>query len=123
MLDISGKAQVVKRNGDVVDFDSALIYRAVEMAFLVENEQGKDERLPPELQQELDKVVGEVVQMAVPDPTLDISVSVEKLQDLVEMQLMRFGHYKVAKRYILYGEDRTKARSLKAKRLSKKNEL
>ncbi len=115
MLDISGKAQVVKRNGDVVDFDSALIYRAVEMAFLVENEQGKDERLPPELQQELDKVVGEVVQMAVPDPTLDISVSVEKLQDLVEMQLMRFGHYKVAKRYILYREDRTKARSLKGK--------
>ncbi len=115
MLDISGKAQVVKRNGDVVDFDSALIYRAVEMAFLAENEQGKDEKLPADLQQELDKVVGEVVQMAVPDPTLDISVSVEKLQDLVEMQLMRFGHYKVAKCYILYREDRTKARSLKGK--------
>jgi len=115
MLDISAKAQVVKRDGSAVDFDEGLIHRAVELAFLAENDQGKDEQLPLNLQQELDKVVGEVVQMAVPDSSMDSSVSVEKLQDLVEMQLMRFGHYKVAKRYILYREDRTKARSLKGK--------
>jgi ribonucleoside-diphosphate reductase alpha chain len=40
-------------------------------------------------------------------------VGVEQIQDLVEMQLMKRGHYRVARRYIVYRAEHAKIRSLR----------
>jgi ribonucleoside-diphosphate reductase alpha chain len=40
-------------------------------------------------------------------------IDVENVQDVVERKLMEYGHYDVARRYIVYREDRAKARALR----------
>ena len=53
------------------------------------------------------------VQDASPDAATDRGVGVEQIQDLVEMQLMKRGHYRVARRYIVYRAEHAKIRSLR----------
>ena len=38
-------------------------------------------------------------------------MSVEEIQDIIENKLMEFNHYELAKKYILYREERTKIRN------------
>jgi ribonucleoside-diphosphate reductase alpha chain len=54
-----------------------------------------------------------VVQEAASDAATDRGVGVEHIQDLVEMQLMKRGHYRVARRYIVYRAEHAKIRSLR----------
>ncbi len=44
------------------------------------------------------------------------TLEIEFIQDLVETQLMEAGHHSIARRYILYREDRRKARALRGER-------
>src|SRR5690606_32241469 len=56
-----------------------------------------------------DSVVKSVLKQALVGEQLEV----ERIQDIVEQTLMKHGHYSVARRYIVYREDRKKARALR----------
>ncbi|HEY2810840.1 MAG TPA: ribonucleoside-diphosphate reductase subunit alpha [Rhabdochlamydiaceae bacterium] len=93
---------VVKRNGAIVPFRRERIFRALEAAFRDTKKIIKEEPLSAE--------VGEIVN-AITDLILDAlyelaskgaSLSVEGIQDQVEIVLMKAGHHDVARDYIIY---------------------
>ena len=107
---------VRKRDGRVVDFDRSRIERAIEAAFRAELGLSNEHSLPPKIGTDVseltDAVIAEI-EDELHEP--DNSVDVERIQDKVEIQLMRAGHFAVARRYIVYREDHKKARVLSGK--------
>jgi ribonucleoside-diphosphate reductase alpha chain len=107
---------VRKRDGRVVDFDRTLIGRAISAAFRAELGLPEDQALPPKITADVleltDALIAEIVD-ELRDP--ENSVDVERIQDKVEIQLMRAGHFAIARRYIVYREDHKKARVLSGK--------
>jgi len=104
---------VRKRDGRIVEFDRARIERAIEAAFRAELGLSNEHSLPPKIGTDVseltDAVISEI-EGELHEP--DDSVDVERIQDKVEIQLMRAGHFAVARRYIVYREDHKKARVL-----------
>ncbi len=96
--------RIIKRNGQTVDFDKKLIFSALEKAFYSENV--TDLVLIANL---TDQVVNEVLK----NEDMTIPLHVERIQDFVEETLMKNGHYKVAKAYIIYRETHKKVREEK----------
>lgn len=111
-----GEAVVEKRNGQSVPFDRYRIYKAIEKAFRVELETQKERPTERELADELRRITDSVVHEALQISFANSAVEVEQIQDIVERKLMEFGHYSVARRYIVYREDRAKARALRGER-------
>lgn len=89
--------KVEKRNGTVVDFQGDKIVNAVSKA-MAETEQGIDEGLAKEIADKAFHIFSNV----------DV-VHIEKIQDFVEIELMRT-RPEVAKRYILYRNERARLR-------------
>ncbi len=104
---IAGELLVRKRDGRVVVFDPARISNAVANAFRAERGFPKGMELDPALRDEVEETTLAVVGRL---PESGDGVEVEMIQDLVEEQLMRDGHYRVARRYIVYREEHKKAR-------------
>ncbi len=90
---------VIKRDGRVVQFDKDKITSAVLKAF-------KDVHgaLKPEFETVADKIADEISNMS------RATITVEEIQDIVEQKLMGSKHKSVAKKYILYREQRSKIR-------------
>jgi ribonucleoside-diphosphate reductase alpha chain len=111
------EVMIKKRDGNSVPFDRYRIYKAIDKAFRAEFAHTKEQPNESELANELRKITNDVVQ----DGLLLIQggyIDVEAIQDLVERKLMHYGHYAVARRYIVYREDRAKARALREKNLN-----
>ncbi|MFT0892910.1 ribonucleoside-diphosphate reductase subunit alpha [Pseudochelatococcus sp. G4_1912] len=104
---------VIRRNGSLSPFDSAKIAVAVTKAFLaVEGTQAAASRRVHEIVAELtEQVVSALTRRVEGERALHI----EDVQDQVELALMRGGHHKVARAYVLYREDRARERAEKAK--------
>lgn len=94
-------AQVTKRDGRVAEFDKERIVRAVQKAFAAADVDFST----VDFDGLIDAIVGEV-ERTHPETT----PSVESIQDIVERNLVTFGLYEVAKRYILYREKRREER-------------
>jgi len=105
---------VRKRDGRITSFESARVEQAIEKAFRAEI--GIDEGQPIEaaLQQQISEITTNVVNQIENRPFSRDGVDVETIQDAVEIQLMRHGHFSVARRYILYREQHAKLRALRA---------
>jgi len=88
--------KVQKRNSTLVDFDKSSIIRAVENAML-ETKEGVDSNLSHDIANKIESIGLEIY-------------SVENIQDFVEDMLMESNRKDVAKRYIIYREDRNKRR-------------
>lgn len=104
---------VRKRDGRVVAFDRSLIVRAISAAFRAELGLPEGQALPPKITEDINGITDAVIADVsgdLRDP--ENAVDVERIQDKVEIQLMRAGHYTVARRYIVYREDHKKARVL-----------
>ncbi len=86
--------QVIKRNGTFADFDQTKIENAISKA---NNEVSKNERATKE---EIKQIIKEIVGMN------KKRILVEDIQDYIEEKLMEFGHYELAKRYIIYRYNR-----------------
>ncbi|MDW8349936.1 MAG: ribonucleoside-diphosphate reductase subunit alpha [Verrucomicrobiae bacterium] len=110
------KFQVKKRDGRWVDFDETRIYLAIEAAFRdvyqIPESTPLDQKKVNEIREVANKVSGQALSAAIRGEELDV----EKIQDLVEMELMRQGHLSVAKSYILYREERRRARALRGEK-------
>src|SRR5450755_2654952 len=101
--------KIIRRNGSVVGFEPGKISVAMTKAFLaVEGGQGAASARIRELVAGLtDGVVAALARRQPGGGTFHI----EDIQDQVELALMRSGEHEVARAYVLYREQRTKART------------
>jgi ribonucleoside-diphosphate reductase alpha chain len=101
--------RIIRRNGAVVGFDPSKISVALTKAFLaIEGGQGAASARIRELVAGLSG--GVVAALARRQPSGG-TFHIEDIQDQVELALMRSGEHEVARAYVLYREQRTKARS------------
>ncbi|MGD9738153.1 MAG: ribonucleoside-diphosphate reductase subunit alpha [Bauldia sp.] len=107
--------QVIRRNGTVTPFDASKITVALTKAFLaVEGNAASDSR---RIHETVDDLTGEVVAALTRRPELGRTFHIETIQDQVELALMRGGHHKVARAYVLYREERARARAAETLRV------
>ncbi|MGE0626853.1 MAG: ribonucleoside-diphosphate reductase subunit alpha [Hyphomicrobiaceae bacterium] len=106
--------QVIRRNGSVTPFDASKITIAVTKAFLaVEGGRAAASRRVHEVVEELTaQVVAGLTRCGDAGRTFHI----EEIQDQVELALMRNGHHKVARAYVLYREERARQRAAEPSR-------
>ncbi|MGW7684668.1 ribonucleoside-diphosphate reductase subunit alpha [Kribbella sp. NPDC054772] len=104
---------VVRRDGSSTPFDATKISVAVTKAFLaVEGADAAATHRVRDLVTDLTgRVVGALTSRGLNSLSGRRSVQVEDIQDQVELALMRAGEHQVARAYVLYREERTKART------------
>jgi len=93
---------VVKRNGSLVPFRRERIFNALEKAFCDTKQIHKEQPLPEDILQAVNEVTDAVVEQLITLASQGTCLSVEGIQDLVEVTLMRLDHHDVAKDYIIY---------------------
>jgi ribonucleoside-diphosphate reductase alpha chain len=101
------KYTVVKRNGTLVPFRRERILRALEAAF---RDTKKATFFDSELQACVDRMTDLVVKQVLQLASKGACLTVEGIQDVVEVTLMKHGHHDVARDYILYRNKRTEER-------------
>ncbi|WP_020146621.1 ribonucleoside-diphosphate reductase subunit alpha [Thioalkalivibrio sp. ALJ15] len=108
-----GQHQVIRRNGKVTGFDASKIEVAVTKAFLaVEGGNAAASRRIHDISKE---VAGQVVDSLFRRAgTQGMTVHIEDIQDQVELALMRGGHHKVARAYVIYREQQAQKRAAEA---------
>ncbi len=102
-------SKIVKRDGQVVDFDSGKITSAIFKAAVAVG--GTDIRLAEQLTESVIEVMEKDFRNRTPN--------VEDVQDIVEKVLIESGHAKTAKAYILYRQNRAAIRKEKTQILEK----
>lgn len=108
-----GLIKVIRRNGTVTPFDANKIAVAMTKAFLaVEGETAAgSSRIHEKVSALTIKIADTFARRLHSGGTIHI----EEVQDQVELELMRTGDYKVAKAYLLYREERRRAREQQQK--------
>ena len=94
---------VVKRNGTLVPFHRERILRAIEAAF---RDTKKTEALDADLQQVTNQIADLVVKQVLNLASKGACLTVEGIQDVVEVTLMKNGYHDVARDYIIYRDSR-----------------
>lgn len=85
---------IIKRNGSIVEFDKKKIELAIQKAF--------NSVCQPVTQEILEKMSGEIVSKIESNFPKSHMITVEEVQDLVEITLIENSYYAVVKSYILY---------------------
>src|ERR687895_1944968 len=111
--------KVIRRNGAVVGFEPAKISVAMTKAFLAVNgSQGAaSARIRSLVATLTEAAVGALMRRQPQGGTFHI----EDIQDQVELALMRSGEHDVARAYVLYREERSKARA--QEKVSRKDDI
>ncbi len=114
----SAKCKVIRRNGQVTDFDGGKIQLAMTKAFLdVEGNQASGSaRIHDAVHKLTEQVIDALLRRTPENGTMHI----EDIQDQVELALMRAGEHKVARCYVLYREQRARLRAEKDAKSGKK---
>ena len=106
-----GQYRVIRRNGKVTGFDRDKIKIAVTKAFLaVEGGEAAASTRVHDTVEKLTENVEYALTRSRPDGG---TFHIEDIQDQVELALMRSGHHKVARDYVLYREKRAQERAEK----------
>lgn len=101
--------KVLRRNNTVVDFEPSKIAIAMTKAFIaVEGGGAAESSKVRDIVQKLTAQVVQILKHRLPNGGL---LHIEHIQDQVELALMRSGEHEVARRYILYREERAKERA------------
>ena len=99
----SNISKILKRSGDIVDFDISKITKAINKA--MEAVEDKNEKLAEELSAKvLEKIHNKFFYKTIP--------AVEEIQDIVEEVLIENKMIKVAKAYILYRDQHRQVRDI-----------
>ena len=110
------KLQVRKRDGRIIEFDETRIYLALEAALKADADLEQDEPATESMQADAQLLTHEVVERCLVRLSKDESLEIERIQDVVEEKLMAGGFHGAAKRYIVYREERRKARAIRGDR-------
>src|SRR5690242_7503809 len=100
--------RVIRRDGSVSPFDSNKISVAMTKAFLAV--EGDSAAASSRIHHVVAELTRQVEDSLLRHASGEKALHIEQIQDLVELALMRGGHHKVARAYVLYREERTKAR-------------
>jgi ribonucleoside-diphosphate reductase alpha chain len=93
---------VVKRNGALLPFRKERIYRALEAAFRDTKKVPKTEPLPEDVAANVAEVTDLVTTQLLVLAAKGACLTVEGIQDMVEVVLMKRGYHDVARDYIIY---------------------
>ena len=103
-----GKLRVIKRNGAVVPYDPSKIEIAITKAYLaVEGNQAASSTRIHETVAGMTGQISDIFRRRMPSGG---TIHIEDIQDQVELALMRTGEHKVARTYVIYREERSRAR-------------
>ncbi|MCX6987312.1 MAG: ribonucleoside-diphosphate reductase subunit alpha [Chlamydiae bacterium] len=100
--EIKNSFTVVKRNGSLVPFRRDRILNAIDAAFRDTKKIEKSESLPEDISFIVNQVTDQVVEQLLLRASQGACLTVEGIQDMVEVSLMKMGHHDVARDYILY---------------------
>jgi len=95
-------ARVIKRDGKVVDYNNSKILTAIRNA-MYETAKGVDETLCAEIGGKVDEEI----------KNCEHDLTVDEIQDIVEIELMRSNRKDVAKQYIIYRNERDRTREVR----------
>ncbi len=107
---------VRKRDGRAIPFDETRIALAIEAAFKADAGLHQDQPLPTAAQSNVIRIANAVIHAALARAVKGEALEIEFIQDLVETKLMEAGHHSAARKFILYREERRKARALRGDR-------
>ena len=99
---VDNQFTVVKRNGSILPFKRERIYRALESAFRDTKKLPKPALLPEDVLETIDQITKQIVDEAFALSKKGVCLTVEGIQDLVEVTLMKNGNHDVARDYIIY---------------------
>ncbi|MGE0624688.1 MAG: ribonucleoside-diphosphate reductase subunit alpha [Pseudomonadales bacterium] len=103
-----GKLRVIKRNGTVVPYTDDKIALALTKAFLAV--EGGTAAASPRIRELVSHLTEQVTTTFKRRFPSGGTIHIEDIQDQVELALMRSGEHRVARDYVLYREERAKAR-------------
>ena len=103
-----GQIRVIKRNGTVVPYSDDKITVAMTKAFLAV--EGGSAAASPRIRELVAALAGQVSAIFLRRFPSGGTIHIEDVQDQVELALMRSGEHKVARAYVLYREERARAR-------------
>ncbi len=104
--------QVIRRDGQPTPFLPAKISVAMTKAFLAV--EGSSAAASSRIHDIVTELTDQIVAALTRHPGRGRALHVEDVQDQVELVLMRGGHHKVARAYVLYREERAKERAAAA---------
>src|SRR3954464_4312221 len=107
---------VRKRDGRIVSFDETRVFLAIESAFKADADLTRDQTLDESTQGVVLRIASQAVNAIIRRAVRGESLEIELLQDCVETELMASGRQQVARRYILYREERRRERALRGDR-------
>ena len=110
-----GEYNVIRRNGKVTAFDASKISVAITKAFL--DVEGDTAAASTRVHEKVKELAEQVVRGVTRRQSSGGTVHIEDIQDQVELALMRAGEQKVARAYVIYREERARARIEKEKEL------
>ena len=102
---------VVKRDGRFAPFRQERIFKAIEAAFRDTRGIPKKKSLPRELAEIIQEITNKVTEQAFSLAEKEVILTVEGIQDLVEVTLMKNDHHDVARDYIIYRDKHKELRS------------
>ena len=108
-----GEYNVIRRNGKVTSFDASKISVAITKAFL--DVEGGTAAASTRVHEKVKELAEQVVRGVTRRLSSGGTVHIEDIQDQVELALMRAGEQKVARAYVIYREERARARVEKEK--------
>jgi ribonucleoside-diphosphate reductase alpha chain len=101
---------IVKRNGMLVPFRRERIFNALEAAFRDTKKIEQPHPLTEQMRQIIELITDLVVDEALKRTKQGELLTVEGIQDIVEVKLMETGHHDVARDYIIYRDEHKKLR-------------
>lgn len=119
-LTTPGQINVIRRNGKVTTYEDNKIAVAMTKAFLaVEGNHAAVSARIHSLVAQLTKQITNAFQRRMPTGG---TIHIEDIQDQVELVLMRAGEHKVARAYVLYREERRRAREIEVNQIVKQKQ-
>lgn len=113
---LPGLLKTIKRNGKVVRYDENKIKIAITKAFIAV--EGSNAASSNRVYQQIDELTRQMTRTFERRLPTGGTIHIEDIQDQVELALMRTGQYKVARSYVLYREERRKAREIETKKVA-----
>ena len=109
-LDMS-QYQVIRRNGELTEFNAVKISNAMTKAFLAV--EGKVAEKSHRVHDIVQKLTAQIVKAVSRQLSINSKIHIEDIQDQVELALMRAGEHKIARAYVLYREEHANKRAKK----------
>ncbi len=105
-----GQIRVIRRNGTVTPYDETKITVAMTKAFLAV--EGNQATASTRIHETVATLCAHISQNFYRRMPTGGTIHIEDIQDQVELMLMRNGDHKVARAYVIYREERRKAREI-----------